>query len=113
MKVVDGLSSMSLMSSKVKSVYSSAKRRVYTGSDCEWIDLNKIKDNTDCESGDKFVITNKPGVNRRQLLHVDGRTILAFVAKGKKFVECSSFTEVTGQVDCKVGMFHETRIIIN
>ena len=41
-----------------------------------------------------------PG-HRRQLLFVDGKTILAFVARGSKFVDCSSYTEVTSQLDCK------------
>ena len=33
---------------------------------------------------------------------MEGKTILAFVPRGKKFTECSSYTEVTTQVDCKV-----------
>ena len=40
--------------------------------------------------------------NRRQLLFIEGKTILAFVTQGSKFTDCSSFTEVTSQVDCKV-----------
>merc|ERR1711860_352135 len=44
---------------------------------------------------------NRAGVNRRQFLFMEGKTILAFVPRGKKFTECSSFTEVTTQVDCK------------
>ena len=43
-----------------------------------------------------------PAGNRRQLLFVGGKTILAFVTRGSKFADCSSFTEVTSQVDCKV-----------
>ncbi len=62
----------------------------------------KVSDNPDCDNGDKFVIKNKAGVNRRQFLFMEGKTILAFVPRGKKFTECSSYTEVTTQVNCKV-----------
>jgi len=96
-KAVDGLASVSLSRSKSKKI----KGRIYTGNDCEWIDLNKVIDNSDCDNGDKFVIKNQPGVNRRQFLFMEGKTILAFVPRGKKFTECSSYTEVTTQVDCK------------
>ena len=48
------------------------------------------------------MIKNSRGVNRRQFLFVEGKTILAFVPKGKKFTECNVFTEVTGSVNCKV-----------
>ena len=64
--------------------------------------FEKVSDNSDCDNGDKFVIKNRAGVNRRQFLFMEGKTILAFVPRGKKFTECSSFTEVTTQVDCKV-----------
>ena len=65
----------------------------------------QVSSNTDCDNGDKFVIKNTAGVNRRQFLFMDGRTILAFVPRGQKFTQCSSYTEVTAQVDCKVTMF--------
>ena len=65
--------------------------------------IEKVSDNSDCDNGDKFVIKNRAGVNRRQFLFMEGKTILAFVPRGKKFTECSSYTEVTTQVDCKVG----------
>ena len=61
-----------------------------------------MSSNSDCDNGDKFVIKNTAGVNRRQFLFVEGKTILAFVPKGKKFTECTAYTEVTTQVDCKV-----------
>ena len=75
--------------------------RVYTGGNCEWIDLNLVSSNADCDIGDKFVLKNKAGENRRQFLFVDGKTILAFVPQGQKFPQCSSYTEVTVQVDCR------------
>ena len=71
-QVVDGLTSISLSGSRVKTV---SQSRIYTGNNCEWIDMNKVKDNSDCDNGDKFVIKNKRGTNRRQLLNVDGKTI--------------------------------------
>jgi len=94
---------------------------VYSGSSCEWIDLNKVSSNgVGCANGYKFVIKPKSGASsavqcslsmtviysgiRRQLLFVDGKTILAFVTKGAKFADCSSYTEVTSQVDCKVSL---------
>ena len=51
--------------------------------------------------GNKFVIKQVKGV-RKQFLIINGEPILAFVTKGKKFTECTSYTEVTAQVDCKV-----------
>ena len=61
-----------------------------------------MSSNQDCDNGDKFVLKNKARVNRRQFLFMDGKTILAFVPVGQKFSQCSSYTEVTAQVDCKV-----------
>ena len=61
-----------------------------------------MSSNQDCDNGDKFVLKNKKKVNRRQFLFMDGRTILAFVPVGQKFTQCSSYTEVTALVDCKV-----------
>ena len=37
-QTVDGLSSVSLSRSNSKTI----KDRIYTGNDCEWIDLNKV-----------------------------------------------------------------------
>ena len=80
-KAVVGLSSVSLSGSK--------RRNVKMGGDRE------------CDIGDKFVLKNTAGENRRQFLFMDGKTILAFVPRGQKFYQCSSYTEVTVQVDCK------------
>ena len=60
-----------------------------------------MSNNQDCDNGDKFVLKNQARVNRKQFLFVDGKTILAFVPVGQKFTQCSSYTEVTVQVDCK------------
>ena len=54
-----------------------------------------------CGNGSRFVIKPKPNT-RRQLLFLEGKTILAFVSNGKKFADCSSYTEVTAMVGCKV-----------
>ena len=61
-----------------------------------------MSSNPDCDNGDKFVLKNTARVNRRQFLFMDGKTILAFVPIGQKFTQCSSYTEVTALVDCKV-----------
>ena len=53
-------------------------------------------------SGNKFVIKQVSGV-RKQFLILNGAAILGFVTKGKKFASCSSYTEITANVDCKVG----------
>ena len=74
--------------------------------------LRQVSSNSDCDNGDKFVIKNTAGVNRRQFLFMDGRTILAFVPRGQKFTQCSSYTEVTAQVDCKVTMFTSVASVV-
>ena len=51
--------------------------------------------------GTKFVISTKEGV-RKQFIVLNGEAVLAFVANGQKFAECSSYTEVTSKIDCKV-----------
>ena len=53
-------------------------------------------------SGNKFVIKQVSGV-RKQFLILNGEVVLGFVTKGKKFTACTSYTEVTTSVDCKVG----------
>ena len=68
-----------------------------------------MSSNSDCDNGDKFVIKNTAGVNRRQFLFVEGKTILAFVPKGKKFTECNVFTEVTDSVNCKVCIKYQVK----
>merc|ERR1711936_954810 len=74
--------------------------RIYTGSACEYIKLSDITANSGCADGTKFVL-KKADTVRKQLLIMSGTPILAFVTKGTKFVACSSYTEVTIQVDCK------------
>jgi len=98
-KEVTGLNSITLARSVQKKIPAGA--RVYSGANCEWIDLNKVlSDGVGCNNGYKFVIKPQSG-NRRQLLLVEGKTILAFVTRGFKFTDCMDFTEVTSQVDCK------------
>jgi len=74
--------------------------RVYRGSSCEFIRLCNVSSNTDCDNGDKFVIKQVDGV-RKQFLILNGQVILAFATRGIKFGNCSTFTEVTMDVDCK------------
>ena len=75
--------------------------RVFKGGDCEYIRISGITANTGCGSGNKFVIQQKTGV-RKQFLILDNEPILAFINRGKKFTQCSSYTEVTTSVTCKV-----------
>ena len=56
--------------------------------------------------GNKFVIKHDPGV-RKQFLILNGEVVLGFVTKGKKFAACTSYTEVTTSVDCKVWRFKD------
>ena len=67
-----------------------------------------MSSNQDCDNGDKFVLKNKARVNRMQFLFMDGKTILAFVPVGQKFTQCSSYTEVTALVDCKVTLCRQS-----
>ena len=39
---------------------------------------------------------------RKQFLILEGEPVLAFINRGKKFTQCSSYTEVTTSVTCKV-----------
>ena len=39
---------------------------------------------------------------RKQFLLTNGKTIYGFVRKGEKFANCSTFSEITDSVDCKV-----------
>ena len=75
--------------------------RVFQGGDCEYIKISGITANSGCDSGNKFVIKQKTGV-RKQFLILDGEPILAFINRGKKFTQCTSYTEVTTSVTCKV-----------
>ena len=85
----------------------SALGRVYTGSTCEYITLGSITSNSGCDDGTKFVIKQVTGV-RKQFLILNGTPILGFVTKGEKFADCSSYTEVTLNVDCKVHHPHHS-----
>merc|ERR1711892_211958 len=78
-----------------------ATGRVIKGSDCEYIKIGSITANTGCTDGNKFVIKQVSGV-KKQFLILNGEAILGFVTKGKKFASCSSYTEITANVDCKV-----------
>ena len=64
---VTGLSSISLSGSAKKNIPPVA--RVYKGSNCEWIDLNKVlSDGIGCANGHKFVVKPKSGPERLQLM---------------------------------------------
>jgi len=77
-----------------------ATGRKLVGSSCEYVGLCNISDISGCDHGDKFVIKPATGV-RKQFLILNGNAVLAFVANQMKFVNCSSFTEVTTNIKCK------------
>ena len=62
-----------------------------------------------CADGFKFVVSGEKGT-RKQFLLVEGKDIIAFVKNKEKFTNCSFFTEVTAQVDCKVGEKQHTNL---
>ena len=39
---------------------------------------------------------------RKQFIILDGEVMLVFVRRGEKFSQCSSYQDVTAEVDCKV-----------
>ena len=99
-----GLSSISLSGSAKKKIPSEA--RVYFGSHCQWIDLNKVlSDGIGCANGYEIEIEPQAD-HRNQLLFVEGKTILAFVKGNEKFANCIDYEEVTTEVNCKVSIFH-------
>merc|ERR1711892_778901 len=90
-----------IMERSAASFQRTATGRVLKGNDCEYIKLGSITANDGCTDGNKFVIKQVSGV-RKQFLILNGEAILGFVTKGKKFASCTSYTEVTANVDCKV-----------
>ena len=120
-----GLSEVSLADSR-KSTRTSGGRAILKASPCQWIDLEKVREEGNgCVDGSKFVVSKERGVSnqfdlqcrinvnqvnfkydavkvRRQYLFVDGRAVLAFVTNGEKFAQCANFTDITADVKCKV-----------
>merc|ERR1711892_798046 len=90
-----------IMDRSAASFQRTATGRVLKGNDCEYIKLGSITANDGCTDGNKFVIKQVSGVGK-QFLILNGEAILGFVTKGKKFASCTSYTEVTANVDCKV-----------
>ena len=84
--------------------------RVFKGGDCEYIKISGITANSGCASGNKFVIKQQTGV-RKQFIILDNEPILAFINRGKKFTQCTSYTEVTTSVTCKVRKLREIIVI--
>ena len=54
-----------------------------------------------CVDGTKMVLKNRAGVNRKQFLIADGKTIYAFPARGQKYPTCQSFTDKSSAIKCK------------
>jgi len=100
-KALAGLSEVSLADSS-KSTRNAGGRAILKASPCQWIDLEKVREEGNgCVDGSKFVVSKERGV-RRQYLFVDGRALLAFVTNGEKFAQCANYTDITGDVKCKV-----------
>jgi len=99
-KALSGLSEVSLANS-VKNRRRPGMRSILKASSCNWIDLEKVREEgSGCVDGSKFVLSKDRGV-RRQYLFVDGRTVLAFVKNGEKFAQCANYTDITADVKCK------------
>lgn len=79
------------------------ERAIIKGADCEYIKVSSIASNSGCSNGVKFVLKQETGV-RKQFLIMNGEAIIAFINKGKKFTACSSYTEITTEVTCKVNI---------
>lgn len=53
-------------------------------------------------SGSKFVIKRNDEENtRKQFLILEGEVIMAFVKKEVRFSECTSYKDITEDVDCQ------------
>jgi len=81
----------------------------YFGSHCEYIDLCKLRENSGCVDGTKFILKQSKTEGeaaservRRQFLLMDQRTILTFLKAGVKFPQCGALTkDVTSSIKCK------------
>ena len=95
-KEIPGLASVDL------SVRQNRQDISFNGNDCEYIKLANIVQNSNCKSGDKYVIKQdrNSGI-RAQFLITDNEPILGFRKRGEKFHTCSSFADVTSNVQCK------------
>jgi len=69
-------------------------------SSCEFIKLCSLTSISGCDDGSKFVVKHSRDVHR-QFIIFNNSPVLAFVAKKTQFANCSSFTEVTTNVNCK------------
>ena len=63
---------------------------------------NSCAVNTSLFPGDKFVIRKMRGT-RRQFLILNGRPVMGFRQRKKKFSSCPSFTQITATLQCKAG----------
>jgi len=77
-----------------------SNERILKGNNCEYISICDITANSQCSDGNKFVIKKANGT-RKQFLILDSKPVLGFVTRGKKFKDCTEYTEVTTDVTCK------------
>ena len=69
----------------------------YYGNDCEFIRLARIHTNPGCDLGDEFILKRRPPI-RKQFMILNNETVLVFVKNGKKFPQCTEYTDVTSKV---------------
>ena len=67
------------------------------GKDCEFVRLARVKANSGCENGAKFVLRRNLFV-RKQFLILDNEAVLVFVKIRKKFPQCTKYIDVTSKV---------------
>jgi len=77
-------------------------RKVIKGEDCNFIRIASIvTEASGCSDGDKFVIKTVNKTVRKQFVIMLGEPLLVFVTKGKKFLNCTEFKDITSTVSCK------------
>ena len=74
-----------------------AKVVAYFGNDCEFVRLTLVRLNPGCDNLHKFVLKRRPPV-KKQFLIINNEAVLLFIKNGKKFHQCTKFTDVTSKV---------------
>jgi len=77
-----------------------SNERILKGNNCDYIAICDIATNSQCSDGNKFVI-KRANETRKQFLILDNKPVLGFISKGKKFTDCTEYTEITNDVTCK------------
>jgi len=75
---------------------------VIKGEHCDLISVCEITKNSGCSTGSKFVIKRASKQVRKQFVILNGKPVLGFITRGQHFSSCSSYTEITTSISCKV-----------